>query len=248
MANAQIAKGFTDNPGLGVVTGLIVRDPGSSTLTTVLEGGWIRIKSPTSGEAFNEFRIADTSRAYTASRDTYVYVSATGTLGYIEQTLNDPKPSLAALETAGGVGAQFIAKVVTDGSRIVAGGVTDLRQLSGAFLLSQNLTLSFATNELGAQYWVAPTRSRIWKAQASVQVALAGTDAGSITLARGVNDVYTNMTDGAISLAASSAIGTRASCLPSASFIVEAGQAVRFTTAKATAGGRTVTQVLYEPV
>jgi hypothetical protein len=66
-----------------------------------------------------------------------------------------------------------------------------------------------------------------------------------VTAALGVNDKYTDMTNGATSMAASSPTGFRATACPSASFIVQAGQSVRFTGAKATAGGNCTTQVLF---
>lgn len=242
--NKQIAKAWLDDVGLGVLTGLIVRDVTSTSLATTVEGGVIRMYSSTPGEAFNEFQIQDTAKTFTASKDTYAYVSSAGALGYIEVANGAAKPTQATLEAAGGVGAQFIAKVVSDSDEITS--VTDLRQLSGADIRSDSFTVSFATAEQGAGYWVAPVKCRILKAQSSVQVALANTDAGTITFAVGVNDIYTAVTTGVITLALSSAIGTRASCVPTAVNIVDAGQTLRYTSAKTTAGGRTITQILYE--
>lgn len=248
MLNTQLTNKADGGPSLGVVTGGIVRDPQSATLTTTIEGLWIRLKSSTAGKAFNEWRIADTSKAFTASKDIYVGVSSAGALFYDENSNGAAKPSNAYFETTYGVGAQLLAKVVTDGTRIISGGVSDLRQKAAVDLRSDDFTVSFASSEQGAGYWIAPLKCRLWKVQSTVQVALTNTDAGTITLAQGVNDKYTDMTNGVVTLALSSAIGTRASALPSASYIIDAGQAVRYTSAKTTAGGRTVTQFLYEPL
>lgn len=242
--NTQVAGGMDGSKNVGVITGLVVRDPQSATLTTTIEGGWIRLL--VSGRV-SAYRIADTSKAFTASKDTWVYVSSAGALGYIENTLNDPKPSQATVEATGGAGSQLIAKVVTDGARVTDGGVTDHRQFSGVDLRSFEFRSSFAATEVGAYYWVAPVRCRIWKIQSVVEDTLAATDAATVTAALGLNDKYTNMTNGATSMAASSATGFRASALPSDNYIVNAGQSVRFTGAKATAGGNSTTQVLWSP-
>ena len=228
--------------GLGVITGLIVRDPQSATLATTVEGGWIRLL--VSGVQ-TLFRIADTAKTFTASKDTYVYISSAGALGYYEASNGAAKPSQATIEATGGAGSQLIAKVVTDGSRVTDGGVSDLRQFAGVDMRSAEFFQSFASTETGAAYWVAPARVRVWKLQTTAVDTLAGTDAGTITAAVGVNDKYTAMTNGATSLAASSATGTRASALPSAYFIVDAGQSLRLTSAKTTSGGTAITQVLY---
>lgn len=249
--NTQIALGAFDNVSPGVLTGYIVRDPGSATLTATIEGG--AILQQLSGTAASGVNLTlttqqDTTKAFTASKDTYVYVSSAGALGYLEVANNAAKPSLATLVATGGVGAQFIAKVVTDGTRVTAGGVSDLRQMSGADLRSETLKVGFAAADVGANYWIAPQRCAIVKAQATVITALAGTDAGTITFATGINDVYTNVTTGVITLALSSALGTRAACVPTALNIVQAGQTVRITSAKTTAGGGANCQFLYLPL
>lgn len=231
--------------GFGVITGLIVRDPQSATLATTIEAGWIRLNTTTNGTPAAPTRIADTAKTFTASKDTYVYVNAAGAIAYYEVSNGATKPSQATLEATGGAGSQFIAKVVTDGSRVTDGGVTDLRQFAGVDMRSESFFQSFATTEIGAAYWVAPGRVRVWKLQTTAVDTLAGSDAGTITAAVGVNDKYTNMTNGQTSLAASSATGTRATAVPSAYFIVDAGQSVRLTSAKTTSGGTAITQMLY---
>lgn len=248
MANPQQQDdGLGSSPSsLGVITGGIVRDPQSATLTTTIEGLWIRQLLSTGRAALS--RIADTSKAFTASKDTYVGVTSAGALFYIENTLNDPKPTNAAVIAAGGVGAQLLAKVVTDGTRVTDGGVTDMRIKAAVQLESFVMSQSFTTADQGPAYWIAPCRIRVWKAQSTVMVDLSGTDAGTITLARGINDKYTDMTNGVVTLALSSATGVRASALPSANFILDAGQSIRLTSAKTTTVGSAITQVLYQPI
>lgn len=240
MAEPQTAGGYISDDGrgegLGVVLGGIVRDPQSATLTTTIEGLWVR-QQLTTGRVL--VRIADTSKAFTDAVDTYVVVNAAGALAYTEVASGAAKPNDATLTAAHGAGYELIAKVVTTGGRITDGGVSDLRRMAGVDMLVDTFTASLATSELGAvYYWTAPTRSRIWKFQGTVSLALANTDVGTVTAALGTNDKYTNMTNGVATFALSSAIGTRASALPSASMIVMPGQTVRFTTAKATPGGR----------
>lgn len=247
--NINRANAFFDSVGLGVVggVGLIVRDPQSATLATTIEGGLIRLSSSTPGEEYNEFRIADTSKTFTASKDTYVYVSSAGALGYDELANDAAKPSQADIEALGGVGAQLIAKVVTDGTRITDGGVTDLRQFSGADVVNAGVGyMSFAATEVGDMYWVAPCDLRILKAVACVVDTLAGTDAATLTFYSGVNDKYTALTNGVITLALSSATGTRASCVPTAYRTLRAGNSVKITGAKTTAGGTCDVNIIYE--
>lgn len=249
--NAQIAQGAFECACPGVLTGYIVRDPGSATLTATIEGGVILQQlsgTAASGVGLTYTTQQQTTKAFTASKDTYVYVNSAGALGYLEVANGAAKPSLATLISTGGVGSQFIAKVVTDGSRVTAGGVSDLRQLVGADLRSFESKAGFAAADVGATYWIAPQRCAIIAAQATVTTALANTDAGTVTFAIGQNDVYTAVTTGVITLALSSALGTRAACVPTALNIVQAGQSVRLTSAKATAGGEAQVQVLYLPV
>lgn len=251
--NTQVAEKGLDSPTPGVVVGLVVRNPNSAALTTTIEGGWIRLKvSPTDnsvlGYPFKEWRIVDTSKAFTASKDTYVYVSSAGALGYLEVANGAAKPTAATLETTGGYGAQFIAKVVTDGTRILAAAsaIVDMAdRRAAADLMSDTVYFSFNATEVGDQYWTPNVKCRIWKYQGVVVDTLANTDVGTITASTGVNDVYTAQTNGVVTFALSSATGTRASALPSAYFTVAAGQTVKLTSAKATAGGSADLQIIY---
>lgn len=255
--NTQFAASVLGDVGPGVIVGLTVRDPQSSTLATTVQGGWIRLlpdpSQPGPQRKFTEYNVQDTAKTFTASKDTYVYISSTGTLGYIEVANGAAKPTQATLNTTGGVGAQFIAKVVTNGSRVVDGGVTDLRQMSGADLLKNVVALSFESGEQGSHYFEAPCDIRVLRVQGTVLKAVAATDNGTIQLAVGLNDKYTNVANnGLITFTASAAIGTRASVHPGNSTtgptIVRGGQVLLLTTAKTTAGGKINTEITYERV
>jgi len=251
----EAVLGTRDVTPYGVVEGLVFPIPASGLTVTYL-GGIVRL-APTSSvtsAALNttpgarvgrEFAIAGSTKAFTASKDTYVYVNAAGAIAYYEVSNGATKPSHATLEATGGAGSQFIAKVVTDGSRVTDGGVTDLRQFAGVDMRSESFFQSFATTETGAAYWVAPGRVRVWKLQTTAVDTLAGSDAGTITAAVGVNDKYTNMTNGQTSLAARLVAAFFQLHGSSAYFIVDAGQSVRLTSAKTTSGGTAITQMLY---
>lgn len=234
--------------GVGVIDGLVVRDPGSATLTTTIEGGIILLKPSTTGTGVtsNDYVIQDTSKTFTASKDTYVYVNASGALAYDELANGATKPTTAAIEALGGVGSQIIAKVVTDGTRVTAGGVTDLRQLAGVTLERDTIAgLSFVTATQGATYWVPPGTVDIYGYRAVVTAALGGTDTGTITAALGLNDVYTNQVGGVITGAISAAVATRYSAYVTGVRRLPAGQSLRLTTAKTTTGGAMMLQILY---
>lgn len=232
----------------GVIDGLVVRDPGSATLATTIEGGVILLKPSTTGTgiAYNDYVIQDTSKTFTASKDTYVYVNASGALAYDELANGATKPTTAALEALGGVGSQLIAKVVTDGTRVVAGGVTDLRQLAGVTLETLTVpNLSFVTANQGSQYLRLPGTADIYGYIATVTGALGGTDTGTVTAALGLNDVYTNQAGGVITGAISAAVGTRYSAYVTGVRRLRSGQTLRLTTAKTTTGGTMTVQVLF---
>lgn len=231
----------------GVIDGLVVRDPGSSTLTTTIEGGVILLQPSTTGTgvAYNDYVIQNTSKTFTASKDTYVYVNASGALAYDEVANGATKPTTAALAALGGVGSQLIAKVVTNGSRIVAGGVTDLRQTAGVTLETQTLPMSFLSTEVGATYLRLPGTVDIYGYIATVTTAIAGTDNGTITAALGLNDVYTNQTGGVLTATASDALGTRYAAYVTGVRRLPSGQTLRLTSAKTTSGGHVTLTILF---
>ncbi|MGH7535969.1 MAG: hypothetical protein ACREMG_10310, partial [Gemmatimonadales bacterium] len=144
--NRQSAKAELESLEPGVVFGLIVDDPGSSTLTATYHGGEVRVKSSTDGKAVDTYTIAGSTKAFTASKDTYVYIDgSSGALSYKEVTVAAVKPIIGTDIAAN---SEFLALVTTDGSRIVAGAVRDLRRLSGAVLETQQIAMSFATTTL----------------------------------------------------------------------------------------------------
>lgn len=231
----------------GVIDGLIVRDPGSSTLATTIEGGVILLKPATTGTGvgYNDYVLQDTAKTFTASKDTYVYVNAAGALAYDELANGAAKPTPAAIEALGGVGSQLIAKVVTDGARITAGGVSDLRQPAPVTLERMTLPMSFLAAEVGATYLKLPGTCDIYGYVGTVTTALGATDAGTITAALGLNDVYTNQAGGVTTWPLSSVLGTRVSAYVTGVRRLPKGQTLRLTSAKTTTGGHVTYQVLY---
>lgn len=223
----------------GVLFGLVVRDPQSSTLTTVIEAGLARVKSTTLGQKYEEKVVAETSKAFTASKDTYVFLKTDGTYHYYEVANGAAKPTQAEVDAAAGANALYIAKVVTDGSRIADGGVTDMRkEAPHGEIVPLSFDVSFESAEQGAHYGRLPFAGRLIALDATVYKALAGTDAGSVTAAIGKNNKFTNATGGAVSIPLSSAIGTRVQVAPTAANLFGAGQTLRLTSAKTTAGGK----------
>ena len=231
----------------GVIDGLIVRDPGSSTLATTIEGGVILLNPPTKGTgvAYLDIVLQDTAKTFTASKDTYVYVNAAGALAYDELANGATKPTTAAIEALGGVGSQLIAKVVTSGSRIAAGGVTDLRQMAPVTLDNTSVPVSFVTANQGAVYVALPGTVDIYGYKATVTAPLGATDTGTVTAALGQNDVYTNQAGGVITGAISAAIATRYSAYVTGVRRLPAGQTLRLTSAKTTTGGAMNVTILY---
>lgn len=227
----------------GVLLGLIVRDPQSATLTATVEGGVVRILD--SNNRLTEFTIAEATKAFTASKDTYVYINGSGAVAYLEVANGAAKPSQATLISTGGTGSYYIAKVVTDGTRVTDGGVTDLRPMSAGDIRDAVVALSFEASEVGAYYWYAPTDCRILRIQSIPFKAVAATDNGTITAAVGVNDKYTAVTTGVVTHTASDAIGQRRACFPTAVNFVQKGQVLRLTTAKATGGGKLNVQITF---
>lgn len=242
--NPQGADSGLNDQKPGIIYGIRVRDPQSATLTATVEGGIVRLLD--SNNRLQEFTIATATKAFTASKDTYVYINGAGAIAYLEVANNAVKPTQATLITTGGIGSFFVGKVVTDGTRVVSGGVSTYSyNFSSAWTNSGELDISFVTGEQGATYWQAPFDLRLLKAQASVYAALGATDTGTIQLAAGVNDIYTNMTNGLITLAISAAIGTRGDAFPTGLQFIRQGDCIRITTAKTTAGGRAMLQFTY---
>lgn len=239
----QQITGLIEGDQPGVRFGLIVRDPGSATLTATIEGGVAQVVSTTFNRVVDSYTFAETTNAFTASKDTYVYISAAGVLSYLALANNAAPPTQATL----GVGALRIAKVVTDGSRVTAGGVTDMRTFAGAgdFIVVGAFS-GFLSTTVGAVYIPIMQDCIVRRIDSTVTTALANTDAGTVTAAIGKNDVYTNVTNGAVTLALSSALGVRASATPTAANLIQAGNFLRLTSAKTTSGGAAQTYVTLE--
>lgn len=89
------------------------------------------------------------SRAFTASRDTYVYIDNTNSIGYSEVTNNATAPALPANST-------WVAVVITSASAI-----TSIRQVGTAGTVGRVI---YPTNSLTAanEGWIAPTLAGTW--------------------------------------------------------------------------------------
>lgn len=221
------------SPPYGVIAGLQVLRPASG-LTATSEAGVARLK-PNSGNAeFVEYAVAPSSNAYTASRDTYVYLNNSGVLTYSAQTNGAAKPTLASLGAANGC---FIALVITNATDVTT--VLDLRPMAPAKLRVVHCAQSFATGAQGAVQIPTPGTCRLVHLVGTVSTALAGTDAGTCTAARISNGVSTNIAGAVLSFPLSSAIGTRVTVAPTVATnpIFKQGDYLSLTPAKTTAGG-----------
>lgn len=231
----------------GVIFGLVIRDPQSATLTATIEGGWARVKSTTLGQKYAELAVQSTTKAFTLSKDTYVVLKTDGTFVYVEVANGAAKPTQAAIDAAAGADSLYIAKVVTDGTRVIDGGVTDMRkEAPHGEIVAYSSEQSFESTEQGPQYFTSPIAGRILRIDASVYRPLSATDNGTVQAAIGENDKYTNLTNGLVTVPLSSAVGARASATPSALNSLRAGQTLRLTSAKTTVNGKCGVTVYFE--
>jgi hypothetical protein len=104
---------------------------------------------------------------------------------------------------------------------------------AGALTETIRVDVSFATASQGT-YYVALPACTVTKVKARVTSAIAGTDDATITCQ---NATSTNMTNGLITLPASSAHGTGVSVTPSANNTLSAGAEMQLVVAKVTQGG-----------
>lgn len=241
--NKQQLAHWIDGPTPGVVHGLKVRDPQSATLTATYDGGVIRLTDSTG--VLTEYTFQPSTKAFTASKDTYVYVDGTThAIAYYEAANGGTKPVIGTDIAAN---SQFLAKVVTDGTRVTSGGVLDLRQMGSC---GQKHVIAiksgFASTTVGDVFVPCPFNGRILYAESSVTTALAGTDAGTVTLAIGSNDKYTAVTNGVLTIPLSSALSTRNQCAPSAANVFTEGDCIKATSAKTTSGGEAMVFLIVE--
>lgn len=232
--------GTRDNSPWGVVEGLLFPKPGSGLTATYL-GGVVRL-APTGSDTTpgsrvgREFKIANATKAFTASKDTYVYIDSAGALQYSEVANGAAKPTLLSLTASLG---QYLWKIVTDGSNITS--ATDLRQFAPAWI--ETLALgqgSYVTATQGATlFWSAPYRCRILKAYDVVAAAVAATDAGTVTFARVADGTSANIAGLVLTNALSSAVAAYAEAVPTLATNPEfaPGDQLVGTTAKTTTGG-----------
>ena len=242
----EAVLGTRDVSPYGVVEGLVFPIPASGLTVTYL-GGIVRL-APTSSvtsAALNttpgarvgrEFAIAGSTKAFTASKDTYVYIANDGTLSYSEQSNGAAKPTLTSLNADLG---QYLWKVVTNGTDVTS--VTDLRGFAPAFL--EHVALgqgSYVTATQGATIrWTAPYRCRVLKVYSICAAALGASDTGTTTFARVADGTATNITGLVVTNAISETVATYKEAIPTLSSNPEfaPGDYLRGTTAKTTTGG-----------
>lgn len=242
MQNRQMAGGEIGNKLPGVICGLTFPESVGTSLDSVYDGGYVNVESSTKGKVVDEYVIQPSTKSFTASKDTYVYINgADGVLTYSEKTLAADKPTQSAI----GAKSEWLFKVVTGASTIDS--VSDLRRWAPAgHLYTQAVVVSFVATEVGAIYVPCPTAGRIVNLKTSVIDVLAGTDTATVTLAIGLQDVYTAVTTGVVTIAISAAISVRDQVTPTAKNRFGASQYIRVTGAKSTAGGKVMLYITCE--
>lgn len=232
----------------GVLWGLEFPKPASG-LTATYTGGIARLAPDTTTTpgsfAARDYKVAGSTKLFTASKDTYVYLSSLGVLSYSEQTLGAAKPTLASLSAPLG---QYLWKVVTDGSDITA--VYDLRQMVPAWLETVcEQDISFVTAEQGATTrWRAPYRCRLVALHAVVRLVVGGTDTGTVTPARVANGTSIDIAGAVITAAISAAVGVKYDAIPTIATNPEfgVGDELTLTSLKTTTGGILNMQAIVE--
>ncbi len=242
LQNMQMAAGQLGSRLPGVIWGLTPEEPASTNLNALYSGGYVNVESSTSGKTVDEYVIQPSTKLYTASKDTYAYINGSdGVLTYVEKTLNATKPTQASI----GLKSELLWKAVTDGSDVT--GFTDLRRWAPAgHLYTLQCDMDFITANQGSIYIPCATAGRILYVQSSVTIPLSASDSGTATLAIGLMDVYTAVTNGVITAAASSAIGVRDQVTPSAANRFGPGQRIRVTGAKSTTLGELHLDIICE--
>lgn len=242
MQNRQMAGGEIGNKLPGVICGLTFPESVGTSLDSVYDGGYVNVESSTKGKVVDEYVIQPSTKSFTASKDTYVYINgADGVLTYLEKTLAADKPTQSAI----GAKSEWLFKVVTGGSTIDS--VSDLRRWAPAgHLYTQAVVVSFVASEVGAIYVPCPTAGRIVNLKTSVIDVLAGSNTATVTLAIGLQDVYTAVTTGVVTIAISASISERDQVTPTAKNRFGASQYIRVTGAKSTAGGKVMLYITCE--
>lgn len=130
-------------------------------------------------------------------------------------------------------------------AKIADGAITAIKLGAGSVTASKletsvgkelfNIQLSFEAGEVGTYQVPFPYACTILFAEARATKAIAGTDDATIQLQ---NNATTDMTDGLITLTASTAFGVAVNCTPSANNIFAAGEHLKMVSAKTTAGGK----------
>lgn len=233
----QLLNNLMGTPEPGVAWGLNFLVPASG-LTAAYDGGYVRVLALDNVQPAitTEYVIQPGTKLFTASKDTYAYIHpTTGVLTYVEVANGAAKPVSSVPE-----GAQWLAKIVTDGSNITS--VLDLRENKGSIGFIDYLgafEMSMVTAEQGATVNIPlGYNGRILAILGTVSAAFGATDTGTVTVALGRNGVFTNVTGGVITGAISAAVGTNYQAVPTALNTFNRGDRLRLTSLKTTTGGR----------
>ncbi len=225
----------------GVVWGLYYPKPASGLTATYL-AGLVRVGQASPAGSVKEYRIAGTTKLFTASKDTYVSVTTAGALQYTEVANAAAKPSQATI----GALSEWVAKVVTDATDITS--VTDLRRQASADIeLLGPVEADFGTTALTTHRIPVHRSLRVVAIESIVAVALHATDAGAVTASKIDRDnAATAMTNGATSHALSSAVGNRQVAVPTAANYLAPGEQIALVATKTSKGGRALTYAVVE--
>ncbi len=224
----------------GVVDGLVFRLPASGLIVT-FDGGLVRIGSGVATQPTAEIRVANSTVVVTASKDTYVYVTAAGAITQLALANGAAKPKQSVI----GDTAEFLCLIVSNATD--ATSIVDLRRLAAhGEIKHHHFTVSFEAGEQCDNGIVMEYNGRILEIQGEVTKAIAATDAGTVTPAIGVNDVYTNVTTGLLTFPLSTALNARVEAIPTANNVFKKGNRVKFPSLKTTAGGKVLISLMCE--
>ena len=129
------------------------------------------------------------------------------------------------------------------GTSQLANGAVGVAQAGGALLTEvDTIAVSAESEEQGDYKWEAPCNCTITKLGVTVQKAVAASDAWTLT---GKDNSSTLITNGEISVPASTTVGTRVTVSPSANNTFTTGQILTITSNKGTAGGSGNLEITY---
>lgn len=249
-----VAPGVIGMQSLVPASGLVVSyEAGIARLASLLNATTL-----SAVQSIDEFIVQPATYTVANTKDTYVYVynlSGVLTIGQAAVANGGVKPRNNTLP----VGAELIAKVVASGGNVT--GITDMRRdPSRGEVEAIAIPISFEAGEVGTYAVKVPFPSRILYAEVTLYKAAAGTDAGTIQIKTGIQEVYSTPSNALLTVPLSSIVGFRTSASPGtqvagsatnfAASVTQAlvlrDQMLQVVTAKTTAGGKGVLTVYLE--